>query len=656
MSGRVLIVVTHLLGAGHLTRARALAGAFAASGYETTLVSGGMPMPTAPPPGVTFIQLPPVQVREARFSELLDERGAPVTVALLHARRALLRETVIEIAPAILITELFPLGRRGLADEFLALLRATRALDPRPLVLSSVRDILVAPAKPGRVAEAETRLDDFYDGILVHGDPALSTLDLSWPVGDRVRALIHETGYVDEDVAPVPVVERNGIVVSGGSSPAGLPLFRAALSAASIVPDHPWHVLVGRAVTEADFLALRQAAPAHVTVDRARPDFRGLLAGAEVSVSQAGYNTSIDLLRTGVRSVLVPFEGGRETEQRLRAERLQAAGLAHLLPESALGGPSLAQAVKVALASPLPPAATIALDGAARSVTIARRLGAPASHPSPINWSILSEAIARARGTGYEPAFWWRDDDAVAASPALDSLLQLSRRYDAPLALAVIPAAWEASLAERLLGESGVQVLVHGWAHDNHAPATAKKAEFGAHREMATMAAQAAAGLRKLESAFPAILPVFVPPWNRIAPALVSHLAEAGYAGLSTFRDRECAFPAPGLVQINTHVDPIDWHGSRSLAPVPELIAALASAIDGRNAGKAVGEPIGLLTHHLVHDAKIWAFCEELLAFLSRSGLLFGTLESYGVTTRETSSRCCALSSYDAPSRGEADG
>ena len=61
--------------------------------------------------------------------------------------------------------------------------------------------------------------------------------------------------------------------------------------------------------------------------------------------------------------------------------------------------------------------------------------------------------------------------------------------------------------------------------------------------------------------------PVFVPPWNRIAPALLPRLRALGFRGLSTFRrSPRRAQPAPGLAQINTHLDPIDWRGGRGLA------------------------------------------------------------------------------------------
>ncbi|MCB5176377.1 glycosyltransferase [Microvirga lenta] len=617
---RVLIVVTHLLGAGHLTRAAALARAFARAGHATTLVSGGTPVPLADFEDVSLVQLPPVRTTGTDFKALLDEAGAPIDATRLDRRRELLLATLQEARPDVVVTELFPFGRRVLADEFMALLEAARSLQPRPLVLSSIRDILVAPSKPERVAEAHGRIAAFYDAVLVHGDPRIVPLTASWPVDPELAPLLHYTGYVDEGSAPARNLARNGIVVSGGSSAASLPLYRAAVEASRMVADRPWRILIGRGVAEADFRSLQAMAPPHATVERARRDFRDLLAQAEVSVSQAGYNTVVDLLQAGVTPVLVPFEAGHETEQRLRAERLKSLGFAEIVPEAGLSAPLLADAVRQALAGPSSPPPTLSLDGARESVTIAETLSVarPALNRS-IDWSPIGQALSRARDAGRGIGFWWRDDDAVAHTPELDRLLGLARRYEAGIGLAAIPALVEASLAHRLRDEDGALALVHGWSHANHAPPGQKKAEFGDHRPTATLAAEAGDALRMARAALgQKVLPVFVPPWNRIAPGLVPHLPGLGYRALSTFRDRDRHQPVRDLVQINTHIDPIDWHGSRSLVEPAALVASVAAAIDRRVDGTAdADEPIGFLTHHKVHDESIWFFCEGLAAYLA---------------------------------------
>ncbi|WP_445501894.1 glycosyltransferase [Microvirga sp. G4-2] len=621
---RVLIVVTHLLGAGHLTRAAALARAFAQDGHETTLVSGGTRSRLTGLDGITFIQLPPVRTIGTDFKTLLDEDGAPVHNFRLAERRILLLQALRATRPDIIITELFPFGRRVLADEFMTLINEARSLSPRPLVLCSIRDILASPSKLERIEETHARILESYDAVLVHGDPQIVPLEATWPVDERIGPLIHYTGYVDENPEPIPQGMRNGILVSGGSSAASLPLYRAAIAAANEITEKPWRILIGRGIAESDFAALHDDAPAHVTVERARPDFRTLLAQAELSISQAGYNTVVDLLRSGVGSILVPFEAGHETEQRLRAERLKALGLAEIVPETELSPHHLTEAVRLGLSrAPLPPP-HINLDGARLSVAVAERLALtrPALRRSN-DWSPVERALARARDYGCAIRAWWRDDDAVADTPQLDRLLSLSRRSKAGIALAVIPHRLEASLGKRLRKEETAFALVHGWSHANHAPEGQKKAEFGVHRPTAIMAAETEQALQRArEKLGGTLLPVFVPPWNRVSPELIQHLPRTGFTALSTFNDRKAAFPVEGLLQVNTHIDPIDWHGTRSLADPAFIIANLAAAIDRRVMGTADREePIGFLTHHLIHDNVIWSFCEELMMQLRHWGV-----------------------------------
>jgi predicted glycosyltransferase len=104
-------------------------------------------------------------------------------------------------------------------------------------------------------------------------------------------------------------------------------------------------------------------------VEPNRPDFPALLARARLSVSQAGYNTVVDLLAARTRAVLVPFAAERENEQSLRAEALAARGLATCLDEAELSPQMLAQAIDRVAAAP-GPAHDIRLDGAARGAAL----------------------------------------------------------------------------------------------------------------------------------------------------------------------------------------------------------------------------------------------------------------------------------------------
>jgi len=234
------------------------------------------------------------------------------------------------------------------------------------------------------------------------------------------------------------------------------------------------------------------------------------------------------------------------------------------------------------------------------------------------DWTPLDREFDRWRQAGLTLPLWWRDDDAVAPTPALNRLAALAEAVEMPLHLAVIPARAEPALVDTVAAHPRLIPVVHGWAHVSHAPAGEKKAEFGAHRPLPAMAREARDGHSRLRALFgPALRPMFVPPWNRIAPELLPALPGLGYAMISTFTPRKSAEPAPGLPQVNTHLDPIDWRGGRSLADADGLIAQIAAQLADRRAGHTDNdEPYGLLTHHLVHDAAIWDFTEALLARL----------------------------------------
>lgn len=374
MSARILVAVTHLLGIGHLVRARQLARALAGAGHEVTLASGGMPDGKAAA-DYRFVQLPPVRTQGTDFRNLLDEDGKAATSERLAARCEQLVALARELSPDIVVTEHFPFGRRQLASEFLALIAAARDANPDALVLSSIRDVLVAPQRPDRSAETAERIASLFDAVLVHGDPGVLPLEASWPVTPEIAGKLIYTGYLAEPPASSSGAagSSGAILVSGGGSAAALPLFETALAAARLMPQRPFHLLIGRGVSDADFATLRQSAPDNAVVERARPDFPGLLAGCALSISQAGYNTALDLLQAGRPALLVPFDAGNETEQALRAAALERAALTRVV-KLADGAQALAAAIETALVQGVPPAATVDLDGAAGTVAAIAKL------------------------------------------------------------------------------------------------------------------------------------------------------------------------------------------------------------------------------------------------------------------------------------------
>lgn len=237
------------------------------------------------------------------------------------------------------------------------------------------------------------------------------------------------------------------------------------------------------------------------------------------------------------------------------------------------------------------------------------------------SWSDLALECDAWLAAGRPVEFWWRDDDAIEDTPALRRLLALAGGR-APVALAVIPANLKPDLAALVAaeGDRALGVLQHGYDHGNRAAAGAKKSEFPAHRPAAEVAEVLAAGRARLRAAFgDRFVAAFTPPWNRFDDSHLSLLPGLFYRGLTTYRPRRARLAAPGLVQVNTHVDVIDWHGAwtakpGSFAGAGPALGMVVEHLAAKRAGTAdAAEPTGLLTHHLVHDTETWNFLEAFL-------------------------------------------
>lgn len=231
------------------------------------------------------------------------------------------------------------------------------------------------------------------------------------------------------------------------------------------------------------------------------------------------------------------------------------------------------------------------------------------------DWQSLRDELQRWRDDGLAATFWWRDDDACDTTPQLERLLATATDLGVTPALAVIPAGATPALAQRLHDAPWVDVLQHGYAHLNHAPAGDKKTELGAHRDLPAITRELLAGRERLSTLAIPCLPVLVPPWNRMDERLLSPLAEHGYVGVSTFAARAAGTDPPGMIRVNTHVDPIAWQGDRGFRGEDAVLQQVLEHLQARRAGLADRtEATGLLTHHLVQDEACWKFCERLVA------------------------------------------
>ena len=234
-------------------------------------------------------------------------------------------------------------------------------------------------------------------------------------------------------------------------------------------------------------------------------------------------------------------------------------------------------------------------------------------------WSDLTDELDHWRDQGDVAAFWWRDDDAATATPQIEELIFRRDELDVPVAIAVIPARADGSLADAVTGAAGICVLQHGYAHRNHGGEDEEKIELGGGRACQEVVAEILQGQERMVDLFGGTaLPVMVPPWNRIDPDIVPRLPKLGFAGLSSFAPRERCAAADGLVTVNTHIDIIDWRGTRAFGGESTALDAAIGHLVAKRAGSAdEREPTGLLTHHLVHDPGCWAFIHRFVNEIS---------------------------------------
>ena len=343
---KVFFYVQHLLGIGHSMRAALIAKEMTKSGLEVTLVNGGVPNALFDPGPANILQLPAALSADASFSRVIDETGTEVDEAWRNNRRKVILDAYEKIRPDLTLIESFPFGRWSFRSEISPLLERAKPVGP---IFCSVRDILVPKKGIARNKKIVEIINSYFTGVLVHGDAEFIKLDSTFSHASKILEKIYYTGYVTAPAETVENTSNGEIVVSVGGGVTGFLLVSTALSLAqsSVGKNWRWRILMGpnfpRTYKES-FLS----AP-HIKIEGLRHDFRALLAKATLSISQAGYNTVMDILVSGVRNVLVPFGRYGQTEQPLRAKVLADRKMSVIVDEKVLNTETLCAAIRRAL-------------------------------------------------------------------------------------------------------------------------------------------------------------------------------------------------------------------------------------------------------------------------------------------------------------------
>ncbi|HKP87111.1 MAG TPA: glycosyltransferase [Blastocatellia bacterium] len=624
----VLFYCQHSLGMGHLVRSMALAAGLTEQFRVVFLNGGPLPEGVNLPSGIEVTDLPPLGIDPD--GRLVSRDPTRTVGEARKIRRRIILETFHSLRPQIVLIELFPFGRKKFADELLPLLDEASNGGPfRPLIICSLRDILVGQRSDQKKYDERVVAiaDRYFDAILVHSDPSFARLEQSFQACSKLTTPIHYTGYVApgrNKVNKSCAARQGRIVVSAGGGLVGYPLLKEAIAAHALLQedDLEMRVIAGPFIPEESWQSLRSAAQGRQGLQLLKtvPNLCEEMRAAAASISQCGYNTSLDILQSRVAGLVVPFAEGSEDEQMKRARLLEQVGAVRVLDQRQMNARRLADEIR-ALLSFRPKASAIDLNGVRKSARLleellqARQSGRTrpqgAATASASSWL---DPVRRALDEAPEPvSFFFRDDDAGWEDDRLFRLLDMFADFDLPVDLAVIPQALTPRLAREIsrrieAGGGRIGVHQHGFAHNNY-EVEGRKCEFGPARTRAQQERDIESGKSRLaELCGPVVQPIFTPPWNRCTTVTGECLVRLGFRVLS--RDNSAgALGVSGLLELPVTVD---WFAKRKglRLKLNDMGALVAAAIkDSR--------PIGIMFHHAIMDAEERRAAGELLGTLA---------------------------------------
>jgi predicted glycosyltransferase len=256
-------------------------------------------------------------------------------------RQDVIRSAVLNFWPDIFLVDHMPHGAMG---ELLPTFEALKAAGAGTKIILGLRDILDTPEMIQRRWQIEgacEAIERYYDMALVYGMREVFDLAEQYQFSPRVAERLRYCGYVCTPALARHAAETRAAYLDRASSGAKLIVAMAGggadayatmctiLNALPGLQAHQPCVLVliaGPFMPEQlrdDLQRRANGLPAWVLpmVD----DPLSLLEAADLVVAMAGYNTTMEILRSGKPAILIP-RAGPSAEQRMRARLFAARG------------------------------------------------------------------------------------------------------------------------------------------------------------------------------------------------------------------------------------------------------------------------------------------------------------------------------------------
>jgi len=374
---KIIQYCQHVLGIGHLFRSLEICRAL--GGHDVIMVTGGPQVDSDLPGHVRQVRLPDLQMNR-EFKGLYSSQKNTTLDQVKEQRQNRLFELFKKEEPDVFLVELYPFGRKAFRFELDPVLQAIGAKRlPACRVVCSVRDILVEKEDAAKhEARAVNTLNRYFDAVLVHADPNLVQISETFGRFDEIRIPVIYTGYIARRPAPDAggkmrrqlQIGRDEILIlaSAGGGNVGAPLLEAVVCAFDrLQVTHRTYlkVFTGPYQDQGEFNRLKRLAGKDVEINKFSPDFLAYMAAADLSVSMGGYNTTMNILATGVPALVWPFPQNRE--QRMRAARLDQMGALKVVADEDLDPDRLAGIMERALSAADRLPVKIDLNGAAHT-------------------------------------------------------------------------------------------------------------------------------------------------------------------------------------------------------------------------------------------------------------------------------------------------
>jgi predicted glycosyltransferase len=355
---KIMFYCQYLSGMGHLVRSTEIVRSLVKN-FQVYFINGGPVIAGFEiPPQVELIRLPALWLENGQFTV----GNSPFSVEeIKESRKNQLIAAVDRVQPDCLITEFFPFGRHKLLFELLPLVEHIKNTLPDTKIVSSLRDVI------GKVSDSQEEeticrlMNQYFDLLLFHSDAKFQRFADSFSRHKEIKSQVTHTGFVTQSLpqqsSSVSELwgrinpETQKILVSVGGGRIGYELLEAVVKASEILAasiNYKIQMFAGPFLPEEKLLKLQQAVGSRDNIEIARftPQLLDYMNSADISISLSGYNTTMNILSTGVRAIVVPIgHDNQDKEQLVRTQKLEELGIVEVVHPEILEPAYLAERI-----------------------------------------------------------------------------------------------------------------------------------------------------------------------------------------------------------------------------------------------------------------------------------------------------------------------